>query len=184
MITSPLERLLATLALAAAAPLWALAALAIRLDSPGPVFFRQARTGRDGRFFMLLKFRTMRHSRRKAALLTEANDPRITRVGKFLRATSLDELPNLVNVAKGEMSFIGPRPEVPEITAHYTPFQRRVLAVPPGITGFSQVLFRQEISVARKMRFDNYYLRRRGFCLHLWILARTFGAVLANGGNR
>lgn len=159
-------------------------ALAIRLDSPGPVFFRQARTGRNGRFFMMFKFRTMRHTRAKGVLLTEADDPRITRVGKFLRRTSLDELPNLVNVLRGEMSLVGPRPEVPEITAHYTPFQRRVLAARPGITGFSQVLFRQEIPVDRKMRFDNHYLRHRSFCLHLWILWRTVFAVASSRGNR
>lgn len=166
------------------APLFLLCALAVWLDSPGPVFYRQARTGRGGRFYMVWKFRTMNWSTKKGVLLTEAADPRITRSGYWLRRFSLDELPNFINVLRGEMSLIGPRPEVPEITAHYTPFQRQVLSVRPGITGFSAVLFRQEISVARKMRFDNWYLRHRGFCLYLWILAMTPLAVFGGRGNR
>lgn len=178
------DLILTLLALPVVLPLSLLCALAVRLDSPGPALFRQARTGRAGRFFMMYKFRTMRHTARKGVLLTEADDPRITRVGGLLRRTSLDELPNLWNVLRGEMSLVGPRPEVPEITAHYTPFQRRVLRVRPGITGFSQVLFRQEIPVERKMRFDNFYIKRRGACLHLWILWRTLFAVASSRGNR
>lgn len=165
-------------------PLFLLCALAVRLDSPGPVFYRQARTGKDGRFYMVWKFRTMTWTRNKGVLLTEENDSRITRSGYWLRRFSFDELPNFFNVLNGEMSVIGPRPEVPEITAHYTPFQRKVLSVRPGITGFSAILFRQEITVARKMRFDNWYIRHRGFCHHLWILVMTPLAIFGGRGNR
>jgi lipopolysaccharide/colanic/teichoic acid biosynthesis glycosyltransferase len=158
--------------------------LAIRLDSPGPVFYKQLRVGKNGRFFMVWKFRSMTYTSKKGTLLTEANDSRITRTGHILRRLSLDELPNFINVLKGEMSLIGPRPEVPEITEHYTKFQKKVFRVRPGITGFSQIIFRQEITVDRKMRFDNWYIAHRSFCLYLWIVIMTPVVIFTNKGNR
>jgi lipopolysaccharide/colanic/teichoic acid biosynthesis glycosyltransferase len=127
-------------ALACSAPALALAMLAIRLESPGPVIYRQRRSGRAGKQFDLLKLRTMVDGAEHigAGLAVNANDSRITRVGAFLRRSSLDELPNLVNVLRGEMSLVGPRPTLPAQVDQYTERQRGRLAVKPGITGWAQ----------------------------------------------
>jgi lipopolysaccharide/colanic/teichoic acid biosynthesis glycosyltransferase len=127
-------------------PVIGLVALLIRLDSSGPVFFRQKRAGRDGKLFEIYKFRTMvQGAYMMGSRLTVKRDPRITRLGRFLRWSKIDELPQLFNVLRGEMSLIGPRPEDPYFVKFYTPMQRRVLSLRPGIVGLSQILGRDEV---------------------------------------
>jgi len=131
------------------APLLLVIAIAINLDSPGSVFFRQERVGRGGRLFRILKFRSMVISApRRGTAITLRSDPRITRVGAFLRRTKLDELPQLMNVLRGDMSLVGPRPEVPEFMMLYSPAQRAViLSMRPGMTDYASILFRDESSL-------------------------------------
>ena len=126
-------------------PLLLLIALAIKIDDPGPVFYRQVRVGRNGKEFRIFKFRTMVVDADKKGLqITVGRDSRITRVGAFLRKTKLDELAQLLNVLVGEMSFVGPRPEVPKYVDLYTPYQRQVLLVRPGITDYASIAYRNE----------------------------------------
>ena len=126
-------------------PVLVLIALAIKIDDPGPVFYRQVRVGKDGKEFRIYKFRTMVVDADKKGLqITVGRDNRITRMGAFLRKTKLDELAQLLNVFKGEMSFVGPRPEVPKYVAMYTPYQRQVLLVQPGITDYASIAYRNE----------------------------------------
>ena len=126
-------------------PVLALIALAIVVDDPGPVFYRQVRVGRGGRPFRIFKFRTMVvDADRKGLSITVGRDSRITRVGAFLRKTKLDELAQLLNVLAGQMSFVGPRPEVPRYVELYTPYQRQVLLVRPGITDYASIAYRNE----------------------------------------
>ena len=169
-------------ALVAASPLLALAALAIRLESPGPVIYRHGRIGRDGVPFELWKLRTMVRGAETmgAGLYIEARDPRITRVGRVLRRFSLDELPNLVNVLRGEMAMVGPRPTVAEQVDRYTPHQRRRLEVRPGITGWAQVNGRLALSWPERIELDVWYVEHRSLALDLRILART-AKLLATG---
>ena len=134
------------IALVALLPVFAVVAAAIKLDSPGPVFFRQTRVGRGGRSFRVCKFRSMVDGASRAgAALTVREDPRITRLGLFLRARKIDELPQLINVLLGQMSFVGPRPEVPEYMEFYSRDQRAIiLSMRPGITDYAAILFRDE----------------------------------------
>ena len=126
-------------------PALVLVALAIKIDDPGPVFYRQVRVGRDGKEFRIFKFRTMIVDADKKGLqITVGKDNRITRMGRFLRKTKLDELAQLINVFTGEMSFVGPRPEVPKYVNMYTPYQRQVLLVRPGITDYASIAYRNE----------------------------------------
>ena len=126
-------------------PLLLLIALAIKIDDPGPVFYRQVRVGRNGKEFRIFKFRTMVVDADKKGLqITVGRDSRITRVGAFLRKTKLDELAQLLNVFLGDMSFVGPRPEVPRYVEMYTPYQRQVLLVRPGITDYASIAYRNE----------------------------------------
>ena len=126
-------------------PLLLLIALAIKIDDPGPVFYRQVRVGRGGKTFRIFKFRTMVvDADKKGLAITVGRDSRITRMGMFLRKTKLDELAQLINVFTGEMSFVGPRPEVPKYVDMYTPYQRQVLLVRPGITDYASIAYRNE----------------------------------------
>ena len=170
-------------ALLLSSPVLALAALAIRVESPGPVIYRQRRTGLHGREFDVLKLRTMVQGAEHlgAGLAVDENDARITRVGAFLRRTSLDELPNLVNVLRGEMSLIGPRPTLPVQVEQYTERQRGRLAVKPGITGWAQVNGRASLPWSERIELDLYYIEHRSLSLDLKILWRTIGMVL--GGS-
>ena len=132
-------------ALAVLWPVLLIVALAIRIDDPGPVFYRQVRVGRGGKEFRIFKFRTMVVDADKKGLsITVGRDSRITRVGAFLRRTKLDELAQLLNVFLGDMSFVGPRPEVPRYVEMYTPYQRQVLLVRPGITDYASIAYRNE----------------------------------------
>ena len=175
---------IAALALALAAPVLALAALAIRLESPGHVLYRQRRVGRDGREFDVLKLRTMVTGAETmgAGLAVDQGDPRITRVGAFLRRTSIDELPNLVNVLRGDMAIVGPRPTVPVQVAQYTERQRGRLAVRPGITGWAQVNGRATLPWAERIELDLWYVEHRSPLLDLRILARTVRLVTHGAG--
>lgn len=158
-------------------------ALAIRLDSGGPVLFVHERIGMRGRPFRIIKFRTMREDADPYAPAPEnADDPRITRVGRWLRKTSLDELPQVWNVIRGEMSLVGPRPEMAFIVNRYTPWQRRRLDVPPGITGLWQIAGRKRLPLHNNMEYDFYYIRNRSLVLDCAILLRTFSAVVFGRG--
>ena len=167
-------------ALVATAPVFAAAAVAIRLETPGPVFLRQSRVGRDGEDFGLWKFRTMvdRAHEIGPGWLVAERDPRITRVGAFLRRWSLDELPQLANVVRGEMSIVGPRPTLRYQVEQYTPFQRRRLEVRPGITGWAQVSGRNALSWQERIELDVWYVDRRSLWLDLKIIGLTLPAVV------
>jgi exopolysaccharide biosynthesis polyprenyl glycosylphosphotransferase len=165
----------AGLALLLASPLLLLAALAIKLDDRGPVLYRQRRVGRDGEEFDLLKLRTMivGAEAQGAGWAVNAGDPRITRAGRVLRRLSLDELPQLWNVVRGEMSLVGPRPTLAYQVERYTPRQRRRLEVKPGITGWAQVQGRARVPWDDRIEFDVWYVEHRSLWLDLRILART-----------
>lgn len=164
----------ASTVLVLSAPVVAVVAAAIKLDSKGPVFFRQTRAGRAGREFRMLKFRTMYvEASDYATKPSKRGDPRITRVGKFLRQTGLDELPQIVNVVRGEMSFVGPRPEMPYKVAEYTPLERLRLGAVPGITGLWQVNVHRSHDIREAIEYDFYYLFHRSLLLDLLIIAAT-----------
>jgi lipopolysaccharide/colanic/teichoic acid biosynthesis glycosyltransferase len=166
------------------APILALAALAVRLESRGHPIYRQRRIGLDGQPFDVLKLRTMVDGAENlgAGLAIDANDARITRVGSLLRRTSLDELPNLLNVLRGEMSLIGPRPTVPVQVEQYTPRQRGRLAIKPGITGWAQVNGRASLPWSERIELDLFYIEHRTPALDLRILWRTVAIVLGGSG--
>jgi lipopolysaccharide/colanic/teichoic acid biosynthesis glycosyltransferase len=179
-----IDILVSALVLVAASPLLVLAALAIRLESRGHPIYRQRRIGLDGRPFDVLKLRTMVDGAERigAGLAIDANDSRITRVGALLRRTSLDELPNLLNVLRGEMSLIGPRPTVPVQVEQYTPRQRGRLAVKPGITGWAQVNGRASLPWSERIELDLFYIEHRSLALDLRILWRTLAIVFGGSG--
>jgi lipopolysaccharide/colanic/teichoic acid biosynthesis glycosyltransferase len=171
-------------ALLLSAPALALAALAIRIETRGPVIYRQRRVGLHGREFDALKLRTMVHGAEHvgAGLAVNAEDSRITRVGAVLRRTSVDELPNLVNVLRGEMSLIGPRPTLPVQVVQYTERQRGRLEIKPGITGWAQVNGRASVPWSERIELDLYYIEHRSLALDLRILWRTAAMVLGGSG--
>jgi lipopolysaccharide/colanic/teichoic acid biosynthesis glycosyltransferase len=177
-----LDVVLAAALLVVTSPLLALAALAIRLESRGPVFYRQLRVGRDGEPFELWKLRTMVPGAESmgAGIYVLEGDPRITRTGRLLRRFSLDELPNLVNVLRGEMAMVGPRPTVQEQVDRYTDRQRRRLEVKPGITGWAQINGRTSLPWPERIELDVWYVEHRSLRLDLRILART-ARMLATG---
>ncbi|GAA2751644.1 sugar transferase [Kitasatospora cinereorecta] len=161
-----------------AIPLGLVIALLIRCTMGGPVIFRQTRTGREGREFRILKFRTMRDKR----FDDEPDAPRITRLGALLRKTSLDELPQLWNVARGDMGVIGPRPTLPEQVVHYSTRQRGRLAVRPGLTGWAQVRGRNSITWPERIELDLWYIANRTLLLDLRILVLTARMLLRPTG--
>jgi lipopolysaccharide/colanic/teichoic acid biosynthesis glycosyltransferase len=166
------------------APVVALLALAVRLESPGDPVYRQVRVGRDGRAFEIFKLRTMVSGAEftGAGLAIAEGDPRITRLGGLLRRYSLDELPNLWNVVRGEMSIVGPRPTLQHQVDHYTPRQRGRLAVKPGITGWAQINGRASLPWPERIELDLWYVEHRSLALDLRILARTVGLVARGSG--
>ena len=175
-----MDILIAGTAAIVTSPLLALIALAIRIEDRGPALLRQQRVGLGNRDFELLKFRTMvddAHRLGTGWLIAEG-DPRITRVGGFLRRWSLDELPQMFNVLRGDMSIIGPRPTLRYQVDQYTPFQMRRLEVRPGITGWAQVCGRNALPWPRRIELDVYYVDHRSLALDLRILARTVPLVL------
>jgi lipopolysaccharide/colanic/teichoic acid biosynthesis glycosyltransferase len=170
----------ASLGLAIASPALAVAALAIKLEDGGPVLYRQRRVGRDGREFELVKLRTMviGAEQQGAGLAVNRGDPRITRVGRTLRRLSLDELPQLWNVVRGEMSLIGPRPTLAYQVEQYTPRQRKRLEVKPGITGWAQIHGRASLPWDERIELDVWYVEHRSPRVELKILLRTPLALL------
>jgi lipopolysaccharide/colanic/teichoic acid biosynthesis glycosyltransferase len=174
-VNRALDALGASLGLALASPALAAAALAIKLEDRGPVLYRQLRVGKDGREFELVKLRTMvvGAEREGAGLAVNRGDPRITRAGRALRRLSLDELPQLWNVVRGEMSLIGPRPTLAYQVERYTPRQRRRLEVKPGITGWAQVNGRARLPWDERIELDVWYVENRSPWVDLKILLRT-----------
>lgn len=173
--------------LVAAIPM-ALIAIAVKLDSPGPVFFRQQRLGRGGRIFDMLKFRSMclNAEHMGSGVYSEKGDKRVTRVGRFLRATSLDELPQLINILRGDMALIGPRPPLtyhPWPLEEYTPEQRRMFEVRPGITGWAQINGRKAVEWHRRIELNVWYVDHVSFSLDVRIFFLTIKKVLCNENN-
>ncbi len=170
--------------LALTAPLIAIAIIAIRLESRGSPIYRQRRVGLDGREFDVLKLRTMVDGAEHlgAGMAVDAGDARITRVGALLRRTSIDELPNLVNVLRGEMAIVGPRPTLPAQVAQYTERERGRLAIRPGITGWAQVNGRASLPWAQRIELDLWYIERRSWRLDLQILWRSARMVVGGDG--
>ncbi|HWQ41212.1 MAG TPA: sugar transferase [Desulfosporosinus sp.] len=190
-----LDLLVAAVLLVIISPLWLFIVLWIRKDSSGAAIFTQTRVGLGGRPYTIYKFRTMIQNaddlmKSKLENVTdlenfvfqEKDDPRITRSGKFLRKTSLDELPQLLNIFRGDMSLVGPRPEVPDIVKHYTAEQRLRLNVLPGVTGLAQVNGRSELTLGETLAYDVDYVRRWSFWLDLLILWKTFSVVFSGKG--
>jgi lipopolysaccharide/colanic/teichoic acid biosynthesis glycosyltransferase len=176
---------LAAVGLALASPLLLAVAIAIRLGSRGPVIYRQHRVGKDGVVFDLFKLRTMRPGADPIGVGTAvtAADPRVTRVGKLLRRFSLDELPNLINVLRGEMAIVGPRATLPAQVELYTPRQRRRLELKPGVTGWAQIHGRAGIPWEERIELDVWYVEHRSLRLDLRILVRTPAALLGGAGT-
>ena len=177
-----LDVVLGGLALLVASPLLAVAAIAIRIESPGSPFYRQLRIGKDGESFELLKLRTMVAGAEHmgAGMAVNEGDPRITRIGALLRRFSIDEIPNLLNVLRGDMALVGPRPTLKTQVDQYTPRQRRRLEVKPGITGWAQVNGRASLPWEERIELDVWYVDNRSLALDLRILARTV-RLLASG---
>jgi lipopolysaccharide/colanic/teichoic acid biosynthesis glycosyltransferase len=169
-----------------ASPLIAAIALAVKLTSSGPILFRQSRVGQSGRTFAIWKFRTMRSDMTGPAPAGQPHkfkrDPRVTPVGRLLRRTCLDELPQLWNVLVGDMSLVGPRPELPQIVEQYQPWQRARCQVKPGLTGWWQINRDDDRLMHEATELDLYYVRHRSLRLDLEILARTAGAIAQGRG--
>jgi len=174
-------------------PLFLIVAIAIKINSRGPVFFKQLRVGRDGEFY-IYKFRSMvadaeelkkklqKQNERKGPLFKIKNDPRITSVGKFLRKTRIDELPQLINVFKGTMSLTGPRPHLPEEVARYKKHHKEVLTIKPGMTGLPQISGASDLDFEEEIRLDTYYIHNWSFWLDIIILLKTISVVLKKKG--
>lgn len=190
-----LDFIVSAAALAVLWPLLAVIAFAVKIDSPGPVLYRQERVGRNGKPFRIFKFRSMvSDADKKGLAITVGRDSRITRVGAVLRKTKLDELAQLLNVLTGQMSFVGPRPEVPRYTALYTPYQRQVLLVRPGITDYASIAYRNENDMLSgaadpekmyieeimpaKIELNMKYLHEISPLTDLKLILRTIGAVI------
>ncbi|MBI2426659.1 MAG: exopolysaccharide biosynthesis polyprenyl glycosylphosphotransferase, partial [Candidatus Kerfeldbacteria bacterium] len=172
-------------------PFFLLIALVIRLDSRGPVFVRLPRVGESGRLFHIVKFRSMiagahamkselleYNERKDGPLFKMKNDPRVTRIGRMLRRTSIDELPNLMNVLTGQMSLVGPRPHEPEEVKRYERHERKLLSIRPGITGMAQVSGRADLSFAEEVQLDTFYIENWSPRLDLLIFVRTLMVVI------
>jgi lipopolysaccharide/colanic/teichoic acid biosynthesis glycosyltransferase len=180
-----LDMLLSLAALAVLSPVIAATAAAIAIESGAPVLFRQARLGLRGREFAMYKFRSMvKDAASIGPWHTASGDPRITRVGRFIRRTSIDELPQLLNVLKGDMSLVGPRPDVPAQRSLYGDADWALrCSVRPGITGLSQALLRSEATPDQRLALDLRYAREHGLWLDLKIIGWTLGRLTGRGGN-
>lgn len=183
-MSRPLELLLTLALMVLTAPLMVVSLILIRLEGGGPAIYRQVRVGKDGEEFELLKLRTMVPGSDPVGVGTVVgrDDPRVTRVGRWLRRTSLDELPNLINVWRGEMALVGPRPTIPAQVADYTPHQHRRHEVRPGITGWAQVQGRAGIPWEERIELDVEYVDNRSLKLDLEILRRTVWLTVTGQG--
>ena len=179
-----LDLVLGSLLLAVASPVIAACAVAVKLGSRGPALYAAERIGRDERVFRQYKLRSMRVGADAAGFRTATDDPRVTPVGRFIRRTSLDELPQLWNVVRGDMSLVGPRPAAPAQLGDYTAEQRRIRAsVRPGITGLAQVSGRSSLGLEQAVTFDLWYATHASVRTDLRILLRTAAVVLGRGGT-
>lgn len=185
---------MATLGLVVFAPLLALIALLIKLESPGPVFFKQTRVGKEEEPFEIMKFRSMTVAEAGEERVDSAVEDidsfvfrptgRMTTIGRVLRACSLDEMPNLINVLRGEMHIVGPRPDEPELVAQYRPEWRRRHNVKPGITGLAQIKGRADLTYSETMTYDLEYVDNRSFAGDIRIILKTLGVVAGRKGAR
>ncbi len=198
MIYNTLNPLIGLIFLLLLSPLILLIAFFIRIDSSGKVIFSQARVGKDGKLFTFYKFRTMwEDADKKFPQLYEynysreeienmkfkiENDPRVTKAGLYLRKTSLDELPNLINVAKGDMNLIGPRPEIPEMIKYYKPWQMEKFLVKPGITGLAQVNGRGFLTFQKTIEYDLIYIKKKNLLMDIHIFWKTLVVVIKSIG--
>jgi lipopolysaccharide/colanic/teichoic acid biosynthesis glycosyltransferase len=190
MLKRAFDIVVSSLVIIIALPLWVIVGIIIKIDSPGPVFYRGQRVGRYGKLFAIYKFRTMVvDAPKRGPGITHDNDPRITRAGRFLRKLKIDEMPQLINVLKGEMSIVGPRPEDPRYVAHYTPEQRRVLSVRPGMASPAFIKYRHEENLLAtcgnpedfyltkilpdKLKMDLDYINKQSFLFDLSILIKA-----------
>jgi undecaprenyl phosphate N,N'-diacetylbacillosamine 1-phosphate transferase len=173
-----------SLILVIASPLLLISILAIRLTSEGPAFFFHERTGYKGKKFKLIKFRGMINNALDVGPeLTQKDDPRVTRIGKFLRRSSIDEIPNFINVLIGDMTVVGPRPDIPSITDKYSNEQRKIFDYKPGVTGISQINGRQLLTPEERIKMELEYYKNAGFFSDLSIFFKTFLIVFNNKGN-
>ena len=165
-------------------PIILILALAIKLETKGPVFFLHERTGYKGEKFKLYKLRGMVHNALEIGPeITGVNDSRITKVGKLIRRTSIDEIPQIINVIKGEMSIVGPRPDITSITDTYSKIQREVFNFKPGITGISQINGRQTLTPDQRVKMEIEYYNKANFFSDLKIVFKTFRVIISNEGN-
>jgi lipopolysaccharide/colanic/teichoic acid biosynthesis glycosyltransferase len=172
------------LILAVFSPVLLLATIAIKIESKGPVFFLHERTGYKGKKFKLFKLRGMvANALDVGPEITRINDSRITKVGKILRRTSIDEIPNFINVLRGEMSLVGPRPDIVSITDNYTVEQKKVLDFLPGVTGISQINGRQTLTPSERVKMEIKYYSNATFLQDLVIILKTFKVIWNNKGN-
>ena len=177
---------LSVLALIVLSWLYLIIAILIKLTSPGPVLFKQDRIGKDGKVFKILKFRSMKVGAEKSGVYSDNKDPRVTKVGKFIRATSVDELPQLFNILKGDMTLIGPRPPLtyhPWPLEEYTDEQKRMFEVRPGITGWAQVNGRKDVEWNRRIELNVWYVDHVSFGLDFKIFWLTIFKVFTNADN-
>lgn len=176
--------LLSSFILILTSPILILFTIAIKIESKGPAFFLHERTGYLGKKFKLIKFRGMVDNALDIGPeLTQINDPRITTVGRFLRRTSIDEIPNFINVLKGEMTIIGPRPDIPSITDQYTAEQMKIFNYKPGVTGISQINGRQMLTPDNRIQIELDYYQNANFISDLIVFLKTFIVVFNNKGN-
>ena len=183
-----IDTILSVLALVILSPLLLLTAIAIKLSSPGPVLFKQQRLGLGGKEYTIYKFRSMSVGAEHtgSGVYSEAGDPRVTKIGKVIRATSIDELPQLINIIKGDMAIVGPRPPLtyhPWPIGEYTPEQRHMFNVRPGITGWAQVHGRKSVEWHERIRMNVWYTQNVSLALDLKILLMTVFKVLRNDDN-
>lgn len=202
MLKGAFDFVISLLVILVALPVWLAVAIAIKLDSPGPVLYVAERIGKNGKPFRIYKFRTMIvDAARLGPAITYNDDPRITRVGRFLRRTHMDEWPQFFNILRGDMSFVGPRPEAPSYVEHYTPQQREVLKARPGMTGLAQVQYMQNEAamldamtldevylneiLPKKLELDMQYIWNQSFLLDLKLLIRSLFITLIerSGGD-
>ncbi|EOO04744.1 hypothetical protein IAW_06058 [Bacillus cereus str. Schrouff] len=201
LVRNIIDFIIGFICLMCAAPIMVIIGIMIKLEDQGPILFIQKRAGKNGRPFNIYKFRTMHENHSETYQLqgfsqewgkgvpdefvfkniNEVN-PYVTKVGRFLRRTSLDELPQFFNVLKGDMSIVGPRPEIIEITNYYTKEQKERLKVKPGITGWAQIHGRSELNNGMKLEFDNYYVNNHSLLLDIYIILKTIKVVLTTKG--
>jgi exopolysaccharide biosynthesis polyprenyl glycosylphosphotransferase len=188
VVKSLMDILMAITGLILTIPILLFLCIAIKLETPGPAFYLQERVGRNGKYFKVIKLRSMGvDAEKKGAQWADKNDPRVTKIGAFIRKTRIDEIPQLINVLQGDMSMIGPRPERPIFTAQFNEeipgFVKR-LAVKPGVTGWAQVNGGYDISPNEKLKLDLYYIENRSIFMDIKIIFKTVQIVLTGEGAR